>query len=217
MQDKKTLPLISVIMPSFLGEYEGAASNREDKFIRAVDSFLEQTYPNKELIVISDGCKKTEELVKEEYFHSKEVILLTISKRPLFSGSVRQTGLEFALGSISCYLDTDDTLKTNHLENIANAFLEDETLEWVYFDNLLIYKEVSDFPVVRETAFKYGWVGTSNVAHLTSLKENGLTWEGCDGYGHDFMFINNLQKFHKYKKIDSKTYYVCHSPGIFDH
>ena len=32
---------ISVIMPVYLGEYEGCATNREDKFIRAIHSFLQ--------------------------------------------------------------------------------------------------------------------------------------------------------------------------------
>ena len=37
---------VSVIMPSFLGEYEGCASDRENKFIRAVHSFLENSLDN---------------------------------------------------------------------------------------------------------------------------------------------------------------------------
>ena len=34
---------LSVVMPSYLGEYEGCASDRENKFIRSVHSFLENS------------------------------------------------------------------------------------------------------------------------------------------------------------------------------
>ena len=43
---------VSVVMASFLGEYSGAAKNRDKKFLRAVKSFKNQTYDNKELIIV---------------------------------------------------------------------------------------------------------------------------------------------------------------------
>jgi len=53
---------VTVIMASYLQDYSGSAKNREKKFIRAVKSFKNQTYENKELIIVSDGCIKTIEL-----------------------------------------------------------------------------------------------------------------------------------------------------------
>jgi glycosyltransferase involved in cell wall biosynthesis len=52
----------SVIMASFLGDYPNAASNRDKKLIRAVNSFINQSYENKELVIVSDGCTKTYEI-----------------------------------------------------------------------------------------------------------------------------------------------------------
>ena len=54
---------ITVIMPSYLGEYPTAASNREVKFRRAVESFLIQELGK--LIIIADGCQKTLEIAAE--------------------------------------------------------------------------------------------------------------------------------------------------------
>ena len=58
----------SVIMASYLGNYPGCANNREAKFIRSVKSFLNQSYDNKELIIVSDGCEITTLGKNEEVF-----------------------------------------------------------------------------------------------------------------------------------------------------
>jgi glycosyltransferase involved in cell wall biosynthesis len=63
MSDKK----VSVIMASYLGDYPGRATNPEQKFIRAVKSFLTQTYENKELIIVADGCDTTERLYQYNF------------------------------------------------------------------------------------------------------------------------------------------------------
>jgi hypothetical protein len=52
--------MISVIMPVNLGGYKHnnikSASNPAYKFQRAVQSYLDQTFKDSELIIISDGC-----------------------------------------------------------------------------------------------------------------------------------------------------------------
>jgi len=199
---------VSVIMPSHLNEYENSAKNREQKFIRAVDSFLTQTYTNSNLIVISDGCKITRDIIREQYGHINRIKLISIEKQPLFSGSVRQCGIDNASGEIICYLDSDDSILPFHLENIINGFGD---MYWVYFNHTWaypdrLYEEIN-------TQLLPGKIGTSSIAH-----KNGLaSWVGCDGYGHDWKFIQKLIKASsKNKKIDGAWYLVRHIPGKFD-
>ena len=64
---------ISVIMPSFLSQYDGCAKNREQKFIRAVDSFIAQTYNDKELVIVADGCLKTKNLYEQLYSKNPDI------------------------------------------------------------------------------------------------------------------------------------------------
>ena len=44
-------------MASYLGDYEGAAKDRDSKFIRAVDSYIKQNIKDVELIIVADGLR----------------------------------------------------------------------------------------------------------------------------------------------------------------
>lgn len=202
---------ITSILPSFLGEYNGCATDRERKFERAVDSFLQQQYGNKELIIVSDGCEITNNIVRTKYPHSI-IKLLTIDKQPIFSGKVREIGLKQSDSDIITYLDSDDLYGNDlHLDFIYNAFLN-ENIDWIYFDDIVRWNpHVSS---QREAILEDGKIGTSNIAHR-NYKD--ISWDGLDFYGHDWYFINNLiQKYKNVEKITGTSYTVCHIPNSVD-
>ena len=131
---------LSVVMPSYLGEYEGCASDRENKFIRSVHSFLENSLYDKELIVIGDKCEITECILNEYFKHELNIGRIKFyqfsNKQKLFSGSLRSKGIELASGEYICYLDTDDILGKNHLSSIYNQ-VKTENLDWAYFNDFI--------------------------------------------------------------------------------
>lgn len=209
---------ISVVMASFLGDYDLAGTDRIRKFHRAIESFLNQTYKNSELIVVADGCHITaNELLK--YGNDSRIKLIPIQKQQLFSGNVRNTGCFMAMGDYICYLDTDDILGENHLNSIAKAFIENKGLDWVYYDDYVIYgfnPITNDIlsKAKRDVELSYGSVGTSSVAHKRLADIN---WNGCDDYGHDWTFITKLiNNKPNYIKIEGCEYDVCHIPNQVD-
>lgn len=203
---------VSVIMPSYLGKYDGCASERADKFERAVDSWIKQSHYLKELIIVSDGCSKTTSLYKKHYKDVFGIKLVEIDKQPTFSGRVRQVGLENASGDIICYLDSDDYINPSHLSNIESRMLENE-YDWCYFaDYLKINNKLTHQRPVSPTVS--GLVGTSNIAHRRSMK---ATWDGCDGYGHDYVFIQRLRReSSNFDQIYGCGYVVCHIVNRLD-
>ena len=72
-------------MASYLGSYPSAATERDRKFIRAVNSFKKQTYQNKELIIVSDGCPLTIQLYNRFFSKDTTIKLLQIPKQQLYS------------------------------------------------------------------------------------------------------------------------------------
>lgn len=207
---------ISLIMASYLDGYENCAGRRREKFRRAVDSFLEQTYTNAELIIIADGCKITEDIYRKKYAEHKNILLLPIAKQELFSGQVRQQGIELASGQIIGYLDTDDFIGKDHLKHIKENF-DTTTYDWVYFNDYLKYNYIEHlYPTQRNCIIEQGSIGTSNIAHKN--KPLQFNWTNCDGYGHDYKFITEKLYVEgtTHTKIGAAEYFVCHVPGSVD-
>ena len=194
-------------MPSYLGKYRNSASNLEQKIIRAIDSVLAQTEQDFELIVISDGCEKTIEIVAPLVTeHYPKIRLLQIHKQKQWSGTVRNAGILNAKGDIIIYLDVDDFWGTEHLKIVKDNF---QQYDWVYFNDLVYSKGLWKESKITLTK---GNCGTSNIAHKRSLD---VYWEN-NSYLHDYVMIQSLiEASSNYAQIANGQYYICHKPFPF--
>jgi glycosyltransferase involved in cell wall biosynthesis len=194
-------------MPSYLEVYTSgvhkSADNREYKFIRAVDSFLRQSYNDSELIIVADGCSKTSKIYNDLYINEEQIKLVQIKKQPPFSGYVRQCGIKQSSGDIICYLDSDDIIGENHLDIISNGI--DNENDWFYYDDYLFDGFERN---LRSVKVEHCYIGTSSFCHK---KDINLKW--LDGYGHDWLTISTILN-KKNKKIKTPEYYVCHVSGL---
>lgn len=209
-------------MASYLKNYEGCATNRKEKFRRAVESFLFQTYKDKELIIIADGCAdtlleiqriKNEFGIKKTYKELMDYYL--VPKQPPFSGFVRQFGIEKATGELCAYLDNDDYMEREYLEQVADAYKANPHIDWSYSDDKVAVAaeglKITETRT-RENIMAYGRIGTSSIVHHKLLK---VYWP--DGYGHDWKLIENMASVYtNYSKIPACGYVVCHIPGQID-
>lgn len=189
--------MITVVMPSYLGDYPGAASNREAKLRRAINSFVAQGFGR--LVVVADGCQKTIDIVSE-YKDNFSIVGILIDKQPMFSGVPRQVGINFAATPWICYLDSDDEFGPNHLRAIRDNL--DDSVDWLYYNDILVDKH-------RECSVAFTRIGTSCIVHK---KNTPAVWP--TGYGHDWKFI--LQLGQNYKKITGAEYIVKHVPNVID-
>lgn len=197
-------------MPSYLGDYQNAATQRMDKFQRAVQSFIGQSYPEKELIIIADGCPQTINLYFKLGGVTEHIVLLSLQKQPPYAGIVRNTGIQHATGDIICYLDTDDLFFGDHLGELAKNF--PDKADWVYFNDYIAKGDINKMKE-RETLLSYGRIGTSSIAHRRNLPE--LAWQ--DEYSHDWLFAKHLiDHFPNKAKITAPGYLVCHVPTLLD-
>lgn len=194
--------MISIIMPSFLGKYKGAAKDRDTKIVRAIKSVQAQTFTDWELLVIADGCQKTVDIVRD--IPDSRIKLFKIPKQKIWSGMVRNTGIERAEGEYILYLDIDDAFHPAHLSEIV-VYLKGKS--WYWMDDYVW--NGTEFRHRKCNVDKLGQCGTSNIIH-----KKIATWNEKDTYAHDWQFINNLRKASKdYEYIKAGKYLVCHIPS----
>ena len=109
--------LVTIIIPTF---------NRETKLPDAINSALNQTYTNTQIIIVDDGSvDQTAELVKSypgvEYYYKKNG----------GQASARNLGLQHARGSIIASLDSDDVWYPDFLKKCVEK-LEGDQLDFVF-------------------------------------------------------------------------------------
>jgi glycosyltransferase involved in cell wall biosynthesis len=201
---------ISVVMASFLGMPQ--RTNLDLKFKRAVNSFLNQSYEDKELLIISDGCEKTIQLYSEFFGEKENVKLIPIPKQPYYSGIMRNIAFQIAEGDMITYLDSDDVLGKDHLNIIKNQFDFDK-MDWCYYNDYLVLNKEFTKLQTRVVDPRWSSIGTSSVAHKhPRLLKNGefLKWQ--TGYSHDFVFVMKLASLgYRFKKLEtSPQYLVAH-------
>ncbi|HER24648.1 MAG TPA: glycosyltransferase family 2 protein, partial [Candidatus Atribacteria bacterium] len=105
--------------------------NRAHLIGRAIQSILNQTYQDFELIIVNDGSTdKTEDIIRKFQEHDKRIKYIKHEKNKGGSAA-RNTGIKLAIGEYIAFLDSDDEWLSNKLEkqvmhlkdNYLNAFI----------------------------------------------------------------------------------------------
>lgn len=105
--------VISIILPAY---------NAQNTLERAIRSILSQDFKNWQLIIVNDGSKdKTKEIA--EKFAAEDARVHVITQKNGGRSAARNTGLQYAMGDYIVFLDADDELCFNALQNLFNATL----------------------------------------------------------------------------------------------
>ena len=112
--NQKPLPKVSCLM---------VTADRIRFFKRALRSYLNQTYKNRELIILDDGKEDLEPLLKDA--PPGEVIYLKIPKTPgNLLGHLRNMTLEKASGDFICQWDDDDWYHPSRIQTQVDVLLK---------------------------------------------------------------------------------------------
>ena len=105
-------PLISVILPIF---------NRKDRCLVAINSVLNQSYENFELIIVDD-CSDDGTSDVLNSLNDGRIKIITHDKNKGVSAA-RNSALKVAKGEYVAYLDSDNDWDLNYLSSMIGAFL----------------------------------------------------------------------------------------------
>ncbi len=128
--NKKKLPLVSVIMPTF---------NRPKELATALESIAHQTYPAIEVIVINDGGKDVTPVLQR--FEKKLSLKYTRQDKNRGAGSARNAGMALAKGKYIAFLDDDDIYRPEHLYILVAELVANRSIVAAYTDALQVVVE----------------------------------------------------------------------------
>lgn len=116
----------------------------EDYLPRCIESILEQTHNNFELILVDDGSPDGSPLICDEYA-KKDRRVKVIHKKNGGLVSARKAGLKIAQGEYICFVDGDDFVSNDMLETYERALCREKvdvicTGHSEYYDNGKIIK-----------------------------------------------------------------------------
>lgn len=108
--------IISIIIPVY---------NLENRNLdRCIQSILNQTYKNFELILINDGSTDNSEKICEQYIYSDNRIKL-INQQNGGVSSARNKGIDYSKGTYIAFIDGDDYVDENYLEHFVQLLPAD--------------------------------------------------------------------------------------------
>jgi glycosyltransferase involved in cell wall biosynthesis len=214
-------PLVSVIVPSF---------NHGRYITEALNSVLNQTYPNIELIVVDDKSTDSSLKLVNKWIASIEsknrfsrVHLSCNSKNSGAAYSLNE-GLKIARGELITFLNSDDYYDKTRIERLAGAYSGEDhfcafgPIECVYetgtnvdIDLISIVESIPDriadclssyVPLIRENIA----VTSGNIFISRSLAK---TLNGFQNllYCHDWEFLVRAGKYCEIKFIENAWYY----------
>ncbi len=117
-------PLVSVIVPSY---------NHEKYLVQRLESILNQTYPNFEVILLDDCSTDHSKEILSEYAENPKVSHCVFNK--INSGNTFtqwNKGIELVKGNYIWIAESDDFCELNFLEELIQPFLLDPEIKLVY-------------------------------------------------------------------------------------
>ena len=199
-----TLPKISVVVPVY---------NVEKYLKKCLDSILNQTYKNLEIICVNDDSNDSTVEIAKEYVKKDSRIKL-IKNEEIFVGGARNTGLKLAAGEFVTFVDSDDWLEPDVYEKAIAAFENHPEAELVVWQ---ADERDKDNNITIENYFKYSYKGTTPFDNSTILSVLDVVWNKMykksilDKYRMTFPegTINEDTCFWwKYASVISKAYFI---------
>lgn len=160
--------LVSIIVPAY---------NCEKYIAQCIESILNQTYKNIEIIIINDGSTDTTE-EKIKFYKDKRIKYHKNKNRGV--SETRNYGIKESKGEYICFIDSDDVVSTRYIEDFISNIEDDSYV-------CCKYKIFTD-KITNQTEEK------TNVFILDGEQKYDVIYQGYEGYIWNRMYIADIIK-----------------------
>lgn len=140
-------PLVSIIIPTY---------NREHLLANAIESAINQTYPNKQIIVVDDGSVDNTRALVTRYSQVEYIFQQNSGQ-----GKARNTGLRHANGHYIASLDSDDTWHPDFLQRCIEKF-DNKNIGFVFANWTQVNKDEESYDYFAKTNMLRAYTNSSN-------------------------------------------------------
>mgnify|MGYP001398047454 FL=1 len=130
------MSLVSIILPYY---------KKINYIANTLNSILNQTYQNFEIILVYDDTKLDDLLLIEHDFKNNPKIKVIKNARNLGAGISRNIGIKHSKGEIIAFIDADDLWLPNKLEKQTN-FMKENNFQFTFCD---YEKRISNNKVIK--------------------------------------------------------------------
>jgi glycosyltransferase involved in cell wall biosynthesis len=199
-------PLVSVVMPVY---------NTPERFLReAIESMLEQVYPNWELCIADDASNDPHiQQVLQEYLSKDSRIKVAFRKENGHISLCSNSAIEIATGEFIALLDHDDLLTPDALYEVVLLLNRYPDADMIYSDE----DKLSEDGKLVEPFFKPDWCPDSFLSrmytcHLGVYRHSLINQIGGFRVGYE-----GSQDYDLVLRLTEKTEKIYHIPKVLYH
>lgn len=196
--------------------------NRKDVLARAVDSVLNQTYRDIEVIVVSDGSTDDTEAYLKAKSEADQRLKFFIKKTSEGAPAARNLAIKNATGDFVTGLDDDDEFLPNRIELLVDywQFLKSHSVhpsclytpDLIYQNGIQVGLSRKIGCVTHEQLFEANYIGNQIFAPKNIYIEAGLFDEEMPAWQDMELFYRVLKMFGAASLLDIPTQIVDDTP-----
>ncbi len=205
---------VSIVVPVY----------RAEKYLaECIDSLLSQTHSNLEIILVNDGSPDASGRIISEYT-KREGRIKEIHKKNGGVSSAKNAGIEQATGDYITFIDSDDYIRADFIENLVND-MEEHGVSIVTTGTAMLPIEEDSMPNVkvynRLSVYEKMFYGTLENAEngmqmldRALVVDNNIRFKSSKKIGEDFDFFAQALEFCDKVAVDyRKMYYYRPNPA----
>ena len=207
--------MVSVIIPVY---------NVEKYLERCLDSIINQTYQNLEIILVNDGSPDNCGEICDKYA-LKDGRIRVIHQKNSGVSAARNNGIAQSCGEYIVFVDSDDYVSSDYIRNLmdisdadyvaSGCYVQTKELAWNEWHNREITLRIDD---IRTTPENINYVPTGTVwakrYKRSILQRISLQFNTIISRGEDTLFnAEYLLGCQSISVLDISDYYYCYSPN----
>jgi glycosyltransferase involved in cell wall biosynthesis len=144
----KNYPLVSIVFTSY---------NHQEYLKQAIESIINQTYANLEIIIVDDCSSDGSQEILSNYSFDKRIILNFLKKNSGSYVKASNLGAQISTGEYLLFAQCDDYSEASQIEELVAEIENKNTAGVVYSESKLVDKNghfLSDDYSIRERSFR---------------------------------------------------------------